>query len=85
MKIQIAIVSHRHGNNAYAAKTDAGLYRQLADYCREYWSEAFPDPDQDPSIGDDVNMTDRQIVDAYFEVMNDRGEFLDVNETDLEN
>lgn len=39
MKAWIAIVSHRHGRNVYAARTKRGLNRQLYEYVKESWSE----------------------------------------------
>jgi len=35
--IWVAVISHRHGTNAYASKTKDGLYRQIRGYVREWW------------------------------------------------
>jgi hypothetical protein len=75
MKIFVATVSHRHGINAYAAKTRAGIQKQLADYCREWWDEAGLDPVAEGTA-------DSDIIDAYFEICGD--EFYNLDETKLE-
>ena len=60
--IHLATVEHRHGLGAYADATAEGLYRKLADYCREYWSEV-----EDQAGEVDGYQADREIVSAYFD------------------
>lgn len=83
MKVYTAQISHKHGHNDYVAKTEDGLYKKLAQYCREWWKEAFPEESEDPSC-QGKELTDKEIVDAYFEAMGDFGEYLDLGETELE-
>ena len=61
MKIWVAVVSHRHGQNVYAAKTEERLVRELYSYVEQWWeseipNEAFP-----------ANLSGKETVDLYFE------------------
>lgn len=68
MKIFVAAITHEHGVNTYAAKTETGINQQLAEYCIEYWEiEMVP--------GTHAGMSDSEIVVTYFEhVMDRKGE-----------
>lgn len=72
MQIQVATISHRHGVNGYASKTKKGIEKQVADYCREYWADAFPG--EDPP----ADMKDSDAIDAYFEAVADEFYNIDV-------
>ena len=61
MRIWIAVVEHRHGQNVYAAKTKKGLVDQLYDYVKQWWESEIPD-DELPA-----KASRREIVDRYFE------------------
>lgn len=58
--IYAANVDHRHGQNSYCALTKAQLDDQIAEYCRENWSEI--DIHQDPP--DSASDT----IERYFDV-----------------
>lgn len=68
MIIYTATIDHQHGINHYASKTEAGLTRQLANFCREYWKDAFPNEADDPSC-QGKDLSDPEIVTAYFGAM----------------
>ena len=60
MKIWIAVISHRHGINTYAARTRAKLRKQLYAYVREWWASEIPD--------EPMPQFDKQdAIDQYFE------------------
>jgi len=68
-----ASISHRHGTNFYVARTQKGLDKKVADYCREWWAE---------QVGEEpVPETDSEVTERYFGVANNNGtEFLDLGE-----
>lgn len=59
MQIHVGIITHRHGNNAYAARTTERLDEQLANYCRDWWESDGPD--------DGMPSDDRELIDRYFQ------------------
>lgn len=61
MKIWIAVVEHRHGQNVYAAKTKNKLVDQLYDYVKQWWESEIPDEELP------ANVPRKQVVDDYFE------------------
>ena len=61
MKIWIAVVEHRHGQNVYGAKTKKKLVDQLYDYVKQWWESELPDEELP------ANASKRQVVDDYFE------------------
>lgn len=61
MKIWIAVVEHRHGQNVYAAKTKKKLMEQLYDYVKQWWESEIPDEELP------TKASRREIVDRYFE------------------
>ena len=71
--VHIAVVSHRHGMNVYAATTKERLEKQVADYCRNSWDD-FVEEDQEPP------KKDADVIDVYFkEAMEHmhKGEYLE--------
>lgn len=66
MKVYVGVIDHKHGTDIYAAKTQDGLYSQLAAFCREWWKNDGPEGEAPPS--------DRELVSAYFEYQSERGE-----------
>ena len=68
----VATISHRHGTNTYVDPTREGLYRQLREYCDEWWHEV-----EDKVEIDLETATDEEVVDAYFEENAD--EFLETD------
>ena len=61
MKIWIAVVEHRHGQNVYAAKTKRKLLDQLYAYVKQWWESEIPD--EELSAG----LSKKDAVDRYFE------------------
>lgn len=59
-KVWVATVTHGDGTNIYLSKTDAGLRKQIANYCREWW----PTEDLPP-------VDDQQVMNLYFDGDND--------------
>lgn len=58
--IHVGSVTHRHGENHYAALTREALMAEIAEYCREWWSEI--DDQRDPATLDDET-----VADVYFD------------------
>lgn len=59
MKVYIAVISHKHGQNVYVGGTPESRLAQVAAYCREWWQNDGPKepmPDNDEAL-----------VDEYFE------------------
>ena len=61
MKIWIAVVAHRHGQNVYAARTRKKLVEELYDYVRRWWASEIPDEELPE------HLAKKKIVDRYFE------------------
>ena len=61
MKIWIAVVEHRHGQNVYAARTKAKLLDQLYAYVKQWWESEIPDEELSPKL------SKRTAVERYFE------------------
>jgi hypothetical protein len=57
--IHIGSIDHKHGTNHYAALTQEALMAEVAEYCREWWSDI--DDGRDPATLDDDT-----IADIYF-------------------
>ena len=82
MKIWIAVVEHRHGQNVYAAKTKKKLVDQLYEYVKQWWESEIPDEELPACLRADLpaprrarqagthrqaKASRREIVDRYFE------------------
>ena len=61
MKVWIAVVEHRHGQNVYAARTKKALVRQLYEYVEEWWASEIPDEELP------ADQPKQDVVDRYFE------------------
>lgn len=61
----VGVVEHRYGTNFYASKTWAGLRRQVAEYCREYWSAVRN------TVGKIPPEDDPLCIELYFEAHKD--------------
>jgi len=61
MKIWIAVVEHRHGQNVYAARAKRKLMDQLYAYVKQWWESEVPDEELP------AKMSKREVVDLYFE------------------
>ncbi|MFZ3481699.1 hypothetical protein [Sphingomonas sp. 3-13AW] len=59
-RLHFATVTHEYGANLFWAPTEEGLKREIADWCREYWSaESVP--------GSYEGLSDDEVCEAYFE------------------
>lgn len=58
--IHIGSIDHKHGTNHYAALSRKALMAEVAEYCREWWSDI--DDRRDPATLDDET-----IADIYFD------------------
>ena len=61
MRIWIAVVEHRHGQNVYAARTKRKLVDQLYAYVKQWWDSEIPDEELPAKV------SKREAVDLYFE------------------
>jgi hypothetical protein len=83
IKIYTAIITHKHGVNFYASRTEAGLEKQIVDYAKEWWGDAalpFKDDGEPQTDG----MSPREIIGDYFDAMADLGESVTYGEAILE-
>ncbi len=67
MKIHLATITHRFGNNAYAALTEDDLISNVATYCRQNWSDSARSDEPVETFTDDT------IIDAYFDGNDEEG------------
>ena len=67
--VWVGVVDHKHGTNIYAATTDDGVYGQVADYCREWWSREMPEGSPAPT-----GLADYEVVRAYFDAQSEHGD-----------
>ncbi len=63
MRIWIAVVEHRHGQNVYAARTKRKLLNDLYAYVRQWWESEIPDEQMSKGV------PKRVVVDRYFELV----------------
>ena len=61
MRIWIAVVEHRHGQNVYAARTKRKLLDQLYTYVKQWWESEIPDEELP------ADLPKKDAVDRYFE------------------
>ncbi len=61
MQIQVAVVQHSHGEDIFVGCDEEAVDKQLADYCRHWWSEV---------VGEDQPQPEKQkdLIDTYFKV-----------------
>jgi len=64
--LHFAAITHEYGSDLYSDRTEEGLKRQIADWCREYW-------DQEGIDGSYEGLSDEETCDAYFEQADDDG------------
>lgn len=82
MKVHVGSVFHKHGTNIYVSRTFAGLQKQIAGFCLEWWSDAEL-PEAEDGTPKSEGMSDEQIIGAYFDVMGERDESYDVSTVEL--
>lgn len=64
VEVFFAIVDHKHGTNTYCAASEDECLAEIAEYCREYWSEIA---ERGHSPATTEGMTDSDIVQTYFD------------------
>lgn len=64
LMIWVGTINHKHGANHYAATTEAGIWGELAGFCREWWCTNGPGEasDTEPPI----DLSDQEVVERYF-------------------
>ena len=77
MTIYVTAISHRHGATYYANTTQEGATKNLADYCRAYWT----DPRTNPGVP--IPDTDQACIDTFFSDEQD-SEFFEITPLELE-
>ena len=60
MKLYTATIEHKHGTNTYASLTEEGIRKEVADYCREWWTDFENLPEEAPK-------DDQEVIDLYFD------------------
>lgn len=60
MKLYTAIVEHKHGTNTYASLSEEGIRKEVADYCRDWWTDFENLPEEVPE-------NDQEVIDLYFD------------------
>jgi hypothetical protein len=63
MRIWIAVVEHRHGQNVYAARTKRKLLDQLHAYVKLWWDSEIPDEEMP------TGLSKKTVIDRYFELV----------------
>ncbi|QAY80483.1 hypothetical protein [Sphingosinicella sp. BN140058] len=67
--IHTALHEHRFGTTTFASWTRDGLLAELAEHCRSFWTEVAGRRSGDYVVPETPeSMSDREIIDAYFEV-----------------
>lgn len=72
--IHVGHIDHRHGDNHYTALSYEALMSEIADYCREWWSETKDS--RDPSV-----LPDEEVARDYFDSR--EGEFLSTDRVSI--
>jgi hypothetical protein len=69
-EIWVASITTRFGNQCYASRTEEGILKQLAEFCREWWHDA-----KRMGAGEmpGLDTADIDLVETYFEYVD--GEF----------
>ena len=75
MKIWVGRIDNRYGVDFYTAKTKEILFREIAKYCREWSEEANLDLSRCKS--------DVKVVEKYFAIVNEYGEYFESYESKL--
>lgn len=72
----VLTIDHRHGTNTTVHRTEQGARADLATFCRQYAAD-------DAFIINTDKMTDDEIIEAYFAVMNEQDEFYSIERAEL--
>jgi len=60
MKIYTATIDHKFGTNTHVSLTEEGIRKDVAEYCREWWT------DFDGLADVDIPEDDQETIDLYF-------------------
>lgn len=78
MMIYVAMIMHNDGATGFAATTEEGRMKKVANWCREHWPSRGKLPDELEST------LDQDIVDWYFELPDGRVFLLWLDEDEVE-
>lgn len=82
MTIHIGTITHRHGEDVMVSLSADGLDHEIAEYCRENWSDVMRAKGMP---GNPIGMTDSDIVSAYFDACGrlENGQYVDRSSQDV--
>lgn len=63
IEVFFAIIDHKHGSDTFCATNEDDCLAEIAEYCKEYWSEIA---DQGHVPATTKGMNDSEIIDTYF-------------------
>lgn len=63
MKVYLAHIRTKHADVYFAAATEVGIRGKVANWCRQFWTDAGID-------GDAAELTDLEVIDTYFDPEN---------------
>lgn len=79
-KVYAAVVSTECGPILYLDRTEPGVLKAVADFCREWWEEEMPNADGSLP---DIPESDQEVVDVFFSY--EHGKYLDlIGESEVE-
>lgn len=74
-KIQVLVITHKHGTNFYAAKTKKGIQKELFNYVKAWWKE---------EMIHEMPKGEIQAIEEYFESVSE-SEAYTLGETEIKN
>lgn len=74
MKVWVAIIDHRHGQNVHVAETEEKAVESLYAYVKDWWKDEIPQK-RLPR-----NKKHFDVVKQYFELVEDEGFYLEQHE-----
>ena len=74
LTVHVAVIKHKHGHDVYTDTSEEGLDKQLAEYCREWWSDMGMEAE---------DLSDEDTINKYFgdEDVIDSGESMETTES----
>jgi hypothetical protein len=81
MNVWIATISHRHGTDVYAAKTERKLYSRLVDYVMQWWEDEISGTDVPGLTSRRSHSNNQYVVGRYFELVDHESVY--IGETEL--
>ena len=80
--VHVVTIDHSHGTNVHAYADDDAAQIGIASYCREWWDDARREFNSLPETPD--NLETHEIIELYFNVMNECDEFYTVERVQVE-